>query len=285
MKDKLKPYILLSPVLLIIALVFLSGIIMAIVQSFGYFRVAGLNEFTLRYYREVLGSDSFLSSLSFSLYTSLVSSIVAVIFGVLLANTIAKYKNGNNVIKYLYGIPIIVPHIVSVLLVYNILSNTGVLPRILYGIGIINSASEFPSLLYDENGIGIIITYLWKEIPFVAFTTYTVLARISDEFLEVASDLGATNKQAFFHVTLPLLMPSILSSFIIIFAFSFGAYEVPLLLGPTKPKALAVQAFIEYSNPVLENRPYAMVINVIITFISFILASIYYRLFQKIHKY
>jgi len=285
LKDKLKPYILLSPVLLIIALVFLSGIIMAIVQSFGYFRVAGLNEFTLRYYREVLGSDSFLSSLSFSLYTSLVSSIVAVIFGVLLANTIAKYKNGNNVIKYLYGIPIIVPHIVSVLLVYNILSNTGVLPRILYGIGIINSASEFPSLLYDENGIGIIITYLWKEIPFVAFTTYTVLARISDEFLEVASDLGATNKQAFFHVTLPLLMPSILSSFIIIFAFSFGAYEVPLLLGPTKPKALAVQAFIEYSNPVLENRPYAMVINVIITFISFILASIYYRLFQKIHKY
>lgn len=285
LRDRLKPYILLSPVLLIIALVFLSGIIMAIIQSFGYFKVAGLNEFTLKYYREVLGSEIFLSSLSFSLYTSLVSSIIAVVLGVLLAYTVSKLKNKNSVIKYLYDVPIIVPHIVSVLLVYNILSNSGVLPRILYSIGMIENISEFPSLLYDKNGIGIIISYLWKEIPFVALMTYTVLGRISDEFLEAASDLGATNRQAFFRVTLPLLMPSILSSFIIIFAFSFGAYEVPLLLGPTQPKALAVQAFIEYNNPVLGNRPYAMVINVIITFISFILALLYYRLFQKIYKY
>ncbi len=285
LKDKFKPYILLSPLLFILVVVFLSGIIMAIIQSFGYFKVAGLNEFTLKYYKEVLESDSFLSSFSFSLYTSLVSSIIAVVLGVLLAYTISKLKNKNNIVKHLYNIPIISPHIVSVLLVYNILSNSGVLPRILYSIGMIENTSEFSSLLYDKNGIGIIISYLWKEIPFVALTTYTVLGRISDEFLEAANDLGATNRQTFFLVTLPLLMPSILSSFIIIFAFSFGAYEVPLLLGPTKPKALAVQAFIEYSNPVLQNRPYAMVINAIITFISLILAALYYRLFQRIYKY
>ena len=51
----------------------------------------------------------------------------------------------------------------------------------------------------------------------------------------------------------------------IIFAFSFGAYEVPFLLGPTTPNALPVKAYIEYSSPELFNRPYAMVINCILT--------------------
>ncbi len=72
----------------------------------------------------------------------------------------------------------------------------------------------------------------------------------------------------FFNVIFPILMPSILSSFIIIFAFSFGAFEVPYLLGPTTPKSLPVKAYIEYSNPDLTNRPYAMVINTILIVIS-----------------
>ena len=80
-------------------------------------------------------------------------------------------------------------------------------------------------------------------------------------------------------------MPSIFSSFVIIFAFSFGAYEVPLLLGPTQPKALPVQAFIEYSNPVLQNRPYAMVYNILITLIALILTGVYYKTFEKVYKY
>lgn len=72
-----------------------------------------------------------------------------------------------------------------------------------------------------------------------------------------------------------MLVTSILSSFIIIFAFSFGAFEVPYLLGPTTPKSLSVKAYIEYSNPDLTNRPYAMVINTILIVISTFLIILY----------
>ena len=284
-RDAVKPYLLLSPMLLILIGIFVTGIVMGLLQSFGYFKAVGLTEFTLKYYREVLMDSNFLSSLKFSLYTSAVSSIIAVVLGVLLAYSILQMKGNKETVELLYRVPIAVPHIVAALLVYNIFSQTGILPRVLFETGLIKDQDQFPSVLYEPNGIGIIAAYIWKEIPFVALTTYTVLSNVSKKLSDVAYNLGANKKQVFFYVLLPLIMPSVLSSFIIIFAFSFGAYELPLLLGPTQPKALSVQAFIEYSNPVLQNRPYAMVYNMLITLIAVILTWLYYKAFEKVFKY
>lgn len=285
LKEKLKPYLLLSPILFVLITIFVSGIVMGAIQSLGYFKAVGLTEFTLKYYKEVLTSRGFLSSLRFSLYTSLASSIIAIVCGVLLSYAILQIKAKKEIVESLYRVPIIVPHIVSVLLIYNILSQSGIIPRILYEAGLITDQSQFPSILYEKNGIGVIIAYLWKEIPFVALTTYTILSKVSNKLSDVAGNLGANKRQIFFYILLPLIMHSVFSSFIIIFAFSFGAYEVPLLLGPTQPKALPVQAFIQYSNPVLQNRPYAMVYNVLITLIALILTGLYYKTFEKIYKY
>lgn len=87
------------------------------------------------------------------------------------------------------------------------------------------------------------------------------------------------------NVIFPLIMPLVASSFIIIFAFSFGAFEVPYLLGPTSPKILPVKAYIEYTNPDLTHRPYTMVINMILTFYSLILVWLYSKTFKLISKY
>jgi putative spermidine/putrescine transport system permease protein len=285
LKEKLKPYLLLSPMLLILIGIFVAGIVMGLLQSFGYFKAIGLTDFTLKYYKEVLIDSDFLSSLKFSLYTSTLSSIIAVVLGVLLAYSILQMKGNKETVELLYRVPVAVPHIVAALLVYNIFSQTGILPRILYETGLIKYQDQFPSVLFEPNGVGIIAAYIWKEIPFVALTTYTVLSNVSRKLSEVAYNLGANKKQVFYYILLPLIMPSVLSSFIIIFAFSFGAYELPLLLGPTQPKALPVQAFIEYSNPVLQNRPYAMVYNMLITLIAVILTWLYYKVFERVFKY
>lgn len=284
LKEQVKPYVLLFPLLIVLCGIFVGGILLGLLQSFGYFKAVGLTEFTFQYYKEVLLSEGFLKSLHFSLYTSFVSSIMAIVLGVLLAYAIYQLKGKKTIVEQLYKIPIAVPHLVAALLVYNILSQSGILPRLLYGIGVITDQSQFPSLLFEENGVGIILAYLWKEIPFVALTTYAILSRISDQYANVAYNLGANKRQVFIYVLLPLIAPAVFSSFIIIFAFSFGAYEVPLLLGPTQPKALAVQAFIEYSHPDLQNRPYAMVVNMLITAIALLLTWFYYLAFERVTK-
>ena len=282
MESKLKPYLLLFPASVVLISIMGIGIINCIFQSLGYFPQIGLNNFTLDYYMEVLRDRNFLKSLIFSLKTSFISSSICVVVGVLLAYVLSKDKYSKLRIN-LINLPIIIPHIIVVIIIFMIFSQTGILSRVLYNLGIINNSSDFRQLVSDKNGIGIILVYLWKGIPFVAMTTYNILKNISNSLENVAINLGANKFQVFRYIILPLAMPSIISSFLILFAFSFGSYEVPFLIGPSTPKALSVQAYITYSSSDLMQRPIAMSINTILSVISIIILIIYNKIFEKIY--
>ncbi|MEW9095861.1 MAG: ABC transporter permease subunit [Clostridiaceae bacterium] len=285
MIKKYKPYILLLPVTIVLLGIFAFGLVTGLLQSLGYFPEVGLKEITLRYYIEVLKSNNFMSSLKFSIFIAVFSSILATVLGVLLAYCLMTNEKNKRIKEALYKLPIIVPHSVVALLAYNLLSQYGILPRILHFSGLLKDQSLFPSMIGDRNGVGIIVSYLWKEIPFVAMVTYSVFANMNGKLEEVALNLGAKKSQVFWYILLPLSMPTIFSSFLIIFAYSFGAFEVPYLLGPTAPKTLPVMAYVEYINPNLTNRPYSMVYNMIISFVAIVLVFFYGKIFNKINKY
>ncbi|KRQ87454.1 Putrescine transport system permease protein PotH [Caloramator mitchellensis] len=279
MKRQIKISLLLLPALIVFC-IFIVGVINCLIQSLGYFPAVGLEDFTLQYYVQVIKDKNFIESLLFSLFTSLSSSVLAMLIGVALSFILLN-KNYDKNMEFLLKIPIAVPHIVAALLVFNMLSSNGILPRILYNIGFHDVQNTFPTLIFDDYGIGVIIAYLWKEIPFVTLVVYSVLKNINRGLFDVALNLGASRRQVFFHVLLPLATPSIVSSFIIIFAYSFGAFEVPYLLGPTNPKALPVKAYLEYIEPDLTNRPIAMAVNTVIIIISFVLVAIYEYVIRK----
>ncbi len=282
MESKFKPYLLLFPVSIVLISIMGIGIINCISQSLGYFPQIGLNNFTLDYYMEVLRDRNFLKSLIFSLKTSFISSSICIVVGVFLAYVLSKDKHSKWRIS-LINLPIIITHIIVVIIIFMIFSQTGILSRVLYNLGIINNSSDFIQLVSDKNGIGIILVYLWKGIPFVAMTTYNILKNISNSLENVAINLGANKFQVFRYIILPLAMPSIISSFLILFAFSFGSYEVPFLIGPSTPKSLSVHAYITYSSSDLMQRPIAMSINTILSVISIIILIIYNKIFEKIY--
>lgn len=285
MNNLLKPYLMLLPVLVFLIGILVVGVMTTFFQSIGYFSAIGSNEITLEHYKRLLTDKGLIESLIFSIKTSFLSALLSTIGGVIIA--IAAYKLGKEgkLIALTFRLPVIVPHLLSVLLVYNIFSQTGLLARFAYNIGFISSFEEFPVLLYNKNGFGIILAYIWKELPFIAFIIYNVLSKLSNKFSDASRNLGATGFQTMKYVVFPIVLPSVLSSFILVFAFSFGAYEIPMLLGGTYPKALPVKAYIEYINPMLSNRPYAMAINFLIAFVGFLLAFIYFKCFERVSKY
>jgi putative spermidine/putrescine transport system permease protein len=264
--------------------IFSLGLMMALFQSVGYFPIIGLKKITLNYYREVLIHPHFIDSLKFSLYISFLSSVIAVVSGTLLAFAVFQSKHKSGLEKLLYKLPIIVPHTVAVLLVTLILARSGILSRWLFHLRVIKEQTQFPAVLFDSRGIGIMTAYLWKEIPFIAMVVYSILKNIDHRLSQAAYNLGAGKRQVFFYIFLPLMMPTIATAFIIIFAFSFGAFEVPFLLGPTYPKVLPVKAYMEYIHPDLSNRPNTMVINMVVTFISVFFVWLYHMAFDKINK-
>lgn len=276
---------MLFPVLFILGAFFLGGILLAIIQSFGYFPVIGLSSFTTDFYLEILISPAFLESLGHTFYISLISTLLSTIIGVYLANYIVGLTKKNKYIDFFYKLPVAVPHIVAALMLVFMVGQGGFLARILLKLNIITDPSQFPALFYTKNAIGIILIYLWKEIPFITFMVYTVMANIQRKLGEAAQTLGASERQVFYHITLPLAMPSIISASIIVFAYSFGAFEIPFLLGSTYPRTLSVWAYQHYISPQLIDRPKAMVISLLITIFAVLLVWVYNLCMKKLIKY
>lgn len=280
MRRKLTPYILLVPQALL-TILFLIGLVNGITQSLGVIPAFGLTEPTLLYYKEVLTKPDLLKSVLYSLKIAFSSALLSTAAGVMLCALLVTSRKTKGKMMRIVQLPIIVPHVVVALFVINICSQNGLLARVCFRLGIIGEQQEFPMIIYDSHGIGIVIAYLWKEIPFIIYFVIALMANIDGKLGEASVNLGADKIQTFFRVTLPLCIHTICSGFLIIFVFALGAYELPFILGTTTPKALPVQAYIQYTHPDLRNRPYAMALNGIIIVISLVSAWIYFILMRK----
>lgn len=280
MRKKSGPYWLLIPQI-IITIVFLLGLIEGLIQSFGVIPVFGLTKPTLQYYKEALRSPEMLRSIAFSFRVAFISSAFATLIGVILCAVIVVNRRVSSWYMRVIQLPIAVPHVVVALFTINILSQNGLLARICYAVGIIKEQQEFPLLLFDSHGLGIILAYLWKGIPFIVYFVIALMSNINEKLGEASRNLGASRWTTFYKITLPLCKYPILSGFLMLFVFSLGAYELPVILGATSPRALPVQAYIEYIHPNLKNRPFAMAINGIIIIISCMVALVYFTLMEK----
>ena len=273
--NKKTPYILIMPIVLL-GVLFMFGVLNGIVQSFGYIPAFDLTNITLDYYIEILNNPTFLDSLKVSLQISIISSVLAVILGTILTAALVYTEHTEGKVIQVIKLAILIPHTIVALFAISILSQNGLIARLFYHLGLINVQGDFPLLLYTKNNFGIILGYIWKEVPFVAYFSLALMSSINNTLGEASENLGASKLKSFFYITLPLSMPAIRKAFLIILTFSFGAYDLPFLLGATMPKALPVQAHIEYIHPDLRHRPYAMAMNGLILIIAWTIAGIYH---------
>lgn len=280
LKCALAPYLLIAPACVLL-LVFLYGVFSGIVQGFGYMPHLGMTELTLDYYAQALTHPELVASIKYSLYLASVSAIVAVVGGVCLSAALSSARASRFIHLTGVQIPIATAHMLVAIAVVCLFMGSGLVPRVLTALGFESLAQSIPPVIGSTTGWGIIAVYLWKEIPFVAFCTVTLMANISDKFGEAAASLGASPVRTFFGVTLPLCKGAVIKAFLIVFAFAFGSYEIPFLLGPTLPKALPVLAYIEFQDPDIINRCYSMALNGIMALICTVLAAVYFYVLQR----
>lgn len=280
MKRKLAPYVLLAPQI-VLTILFMIGLGAGITQSLGVIPAFGLKEPTLRYYKEIFLKPDMVESIVYSLKTAFISAFVAAVVGTALCGVCVAGGRTKGLFMRILQLPVAVPHVVTALFVVSLFSQNGIMARVACSLGFIEAQQELPMLIYDRYGIGVILAYLWKEIPFIIYFVIALMANINDRLGEAAINLGASRLTAFCRVTLPLCRDTILSGFLILFVFTLGAYELPFLLGATKPKALPVLAYQQYIHPDLRNRPYAMALNGVIIVISLVSAAAYFWLMNR----
>lgn len=268
MSDRLRIALLLAPALTVIVVLFFGGLAVAVLRSFNYMPVIGLTEPNLGAYRAVLGDPAFLRSLALTLHIAFTSTLIATVIAVAAALLLRRSFAGRRVVGLLFQLNLTVPHVVGAIGVLYLFSQSGFFARMAFQIGLIAGPGEFPALVYDPWAIGIILHYVWKEVPFIGLIVIAQMQALGTDYESVARSLGASRWQAFRHVLLPLILPGVLSAGVIVFAFTFGAYEVPLLLGASHPQTLPVLAYRAYTDVDLAARPEAMALAVLIALLS-----------------
>jgi putative spermidine/putrescine transport system permease protein len=286
MWPKSKPYFLILPALGTLAFLFYAGLLEGLVQSLGYFPAAGQSRFSLEAYSNLLVTEDFWDSLALTLRISILSTLIASILGVFVAVCLFMLGDGvqtwkPSILRRLFYFPLIIPHLVGAYLMVLLFMQSGWLSRIGFWLGWLEQIEDFPILVNDPRGWGIIFTYAWKEAPFIGLMIYPVLMRIHGSWLDAARVFGASNWRFFTSIVWPLILPALASSAFIVFAFTFSAFEVPFLLGVTYPKLLPVLSYDLYTSGGLMHRPEALAVNVILAVTTGILGLISYQLSKR----
>lgn len=155
--------------------------------------------FTLQWYGSFFKNRPLMEALYNTLIIAVISTTVSTVIGTLGAVGLHKYNfKGKKIIDKLLYMPIVIPEIVL-------------------GISLL---SVFSILNVPLGLISITIAHITFCIPFVVVTVRARLAGFNDSLEEAAMDLGANRFTTFMTVTLPLLMPGVVSGATLAFALS-----------------------------------------------------------------
>ena len=281
MSDRTKIFLLLAPALTIIILLFLGGLISGFMRSLNYMPIIGLTEPNFDSYISVFKSIEFYHSCILSFYIAFTSTLISLIFAIGAVLLLRRNFVGKSLINFLFQINLTVPHIIGAIGILYLFSQSGSFARIAFQWGVITKPSEFPELVFDPYAIGIILQYVWKETPFIGVIVLANINSILEDYENVARSLGASKWQSFRYVFLPFIFPSALFASVIVFAFTFGAFEIPLILGANYPSALPVLAYRKYTDIDLEAMPDAMAIAITIAIFSSFIVFLYIKFTRK----
>ena len=89
-----------------------------------------------------------------------------------------------------------------------------------------------PSLSISYIGMFLVFTYIW--LPFMILPIQASLERVPNSLINASYDLGATKRQTFYKVILPLALPGIAAGSIFTFSLTLGDYIIPYIIGTSK---------------------------------------------------
>jgi ABC-type spermidine/putrescine transport system permease subunit II len=265
----------------ILYLIFIGGgFFSMLIESLGYIPVFGMNDLTTASYVALFSDKMFVSDLMFSIYVSAMSSLISIIAGIYLSFKLIRSKNTliRRILKPVFQAGMILPYLYMVFVVMLLFRNSGIISRLLYQIHWIDNLDQFPSLLYDNNGIGIIITYVLKGIPFVTLFSMNIMEQISTSYDDVGSLLGAGEYRLLKNIYLPLSEDMTIWCGMILFAYDFGSFEVPYLLGSQRINMLSVGLYSSYIRPGIDSIPSTMAAAIVL----FVLGGILTYIFGKV---
>ena len=200
-------------------------IVLVVIYSFNESKISSIwGGFSLKWYESLFKDEDMFEALINSLILALSSGLLAAVIGTTAAVGFTKIQpKSKGFVEYLSMLPIMIPEIIlgMVFMVF------------------------FELLGLPFGMLTLILAHTTFCIPYIYMLVKARLVGMDKSLAEAARDLGAGEGQVFWQITLPLLMPAILSGMLLSFAMSFDDVIISLFVTGVNVNTLPIKIYTQ----------------------------------------
>ncbi|MEJ2555835.1 MAG: ABC transporter permease subunit [Anaerolineae bacterium] len=226
------PLALLLPATVLMLVLYAWPFISSVYRSF----LAEEGGLTLTHYQKAF--ELYFRDVVFSLEVAIISTLIAVVLSITLSAYV-RLASGRiaRLTSFLYRLPIFIPFVVVGQMMRTFLAPHGLLNIFLAQLGVINL--DAPLQLFNMQGL--VLSFVWKQAPFMTLIILGGFQMIDDAFVEAARSVGANLLQVIVKVLVPMNRASISVAIILAFTSTIGTFTLPfMLIGGKVPTTVTV---------------------------------------------
>jgi putative spermidine/putrescine transport system permease protein len=223
--------LLVAPGLLLVAALFLYPLTFSLVSAFSQG-----GAFTLAHFERAF--ELYSVDVRFTLFIVVTSTVLIALVSIVTAGvlTLSETPWLVAVLRALYRWPLFIPFIVAAQCMRTFLAKNGLMNNSLVALGVLEPLQT--TSLLDWRGI--IITFVWKQVPFVTLMLAGAMASLDRATIEAGRNLGASRVRVLVEIVLPQVGQTLLVGLVLSFVTMLSVLSVPLMVAGSQPTMLTV---------------------------------------------
>jgi putative spermidine/putrescine transport system permease protein len=224
--------ILIAPALAMIAALFLYPLGFSLTSAF----TGPDGGLSLEHFEKAI--DLYSTDILFTLFIVIVSTLLTALFSIAIAGTLTLGETPWLIssLRFLYRWPLFIPFIVAAQCMRTFLAKNGLMNNSLVSLGIIEPLQATSFLDWR----GIIITFVWKQVPFVTLMLAGAMASIDRATIEAGRNLGASRLRVLIELVLPQVAQTLLVGLVLSFVTMLSVLSVPMMVAGSQPTMMTV---------------------------------------------
>jgi len=223
--------LLILPGLLLVAALSLYPLSFSLISAF----TQG-SDFSLAHFERAF--ELYAVDVRFTLFIVIASTILIALVSIAIAGvlTLSETPWLVAILRSLYRWPLFIPFIVAAQCMRTFLAKNGLMNNSLVAMGLLEPLQT--TSLLDWRGI--IITFVWKQVPFVTLMLAGAMASLDRATIEAGRNLGASRLRVLVEIVLPQVAQTLLVGLVLSFVTMLSVLSVPLMVAGSQPTMLTV---------------------------------------------
>jgi putative spermidine/putrescine transport system permease protein len=232
MRPSVVGLILVAPALAMVGALFLYPLGFSLASAF--LETGGA--LTLSHFQKAF--ELYSTDIAFTIFIVCTSTVLIAVLSVAIAGalTLSETPWLVAILRSMYRWPLFIPFIVAAQCMRTFLAKNGLMNNLLVALGILEPLQTTSFLDWR----GIIITFVWKQVPFVTLMLAGAMASLDRATIEAGRNLGASRLRVLLELVLPQVAQTLLVALVLSFVTMLSVLSVPMMVAGSQPTMMTV---------------------------------------------